>query len=38
VTAPPYPAVKYENMLFWYSDIILLIINAAEFYITYGNF
>jgi len=36
--ADPYPAVKYENVLLWYSDIILLILSAAEFYITYGNF
>jgi hypothetical protein len=33
--SPPYPAVKNENMLLWYYDIILLILHAAEFYITF---
>jgi hypothetical protein len=32
--AHPYPAMKYENILLWYYDIILLFLNAAEFYIT----
>jgi hypothetical protein len=35
--AHPYPAMKYENILLGYYDIILLFLNAAEFYITYGD-